>query len=346
MNACLIARVLFGVCLVVLVVGSGTRADEVPVHVVVDDATKLAGTLWLPDGAPRAAAVMISGTGHHTRDQVISGAPMFRAIAEALARRGVATLRFDESGVGESSGPRTEHFKQRVAHVAAALDALRSRPELTGVPIGLLGHSEGALVAPLVCGQRPGGVAFLILLSVSGMTGKAVWVDQMAAMSPENDPAKLAETRAALEAITDAAIAANPDKVRETVLAFGRIAGVPEQAVRDGALDGFIERMASVEMQVFLSYDPVPAFAGVRAPMLVVWGSIDKQTAPALNEPPLKAACHRDAKVSIIILPDEDHFFMRGQDLPPGKHEYGKMSVSPALFDTMGRWFDTTFGRN
>nr|MBP8911145.1 hypothetical protein [Phycisphaerae bacterium] len=120
--------------------------------------------------------------------------------------------------------------------------------------------------------------------------------------------------------------------------------GVPEQAVRQGALDGFIERMASVEMQVFLSYDPVPAFMGVRVPVLLVWGSIDKQTSPTLNEPPLKAASHCDAKLSPVILPDEDHFFLRGQDLPPGKHEYGKMSVSPALFDTIGRWLDKTFG--
>lgn len=110
----------------------------------------------------------------------------------------------------------------------------------------------------------------------------------MMAMSPEDDLTKLAAIRAALEAITDAAIAADPGKVRETVLAFGRIAGVPEQAVRQGALDGFIERMASVEIQVFLSYDPVPAFMGVRVPVLLVWGSIDKQTSPTLNEPPLK----------------------------------------------------------
>jgi len=328
----------------VLIVGVETWAGETPLRVTVNEMTTLAGTLWMPDGTPRAAAVMISGTGHHTRDQVISGMPMFRAIAEALAQRGVATLRFDESGVGESTGPRTEHFKQRVTHVAAALDALRNRPELTGVPIGLLGHSEGALVAPLVCGQRPGGVAFLILLSAPGVTGKTVWVDQMMAMSPEDDLTQLATIRAALEAITDAAIAADPGKVRETVLAFGRIAGVPEQTVRQGAFDGFIERMASVEMQVFLSYDPVPAFMGVRVPVLLVWGSIDKQTSPTLNEPPLKAASHRDAKLSTVILPDEDHFFLRGQDLPPGKHEYGRMSVSPALFDTIGRWLDKTFG--
>lgn len=170
------AACALGAAVMWLAAGAASASDftVLEMRVAVDAEVSLAGALTIPSGDVRAAVVMISGTGHHGRDVTISGFPLFRAMAEELAAQGIATLRLDESGVGESTGPHTAHFGQRVPHMIAGLDALKNRPELAGRPVGLLGHSEGAMVAPLVYAERDAQVDFLILLAAPGVAGRDV----------------------------------------------------------------------------------------------------------------------------------------------------------------------------
>lgn len=313
-----------------------------PVRFQAGPDTVLAGTLQLPDGAPRAAVVMISGNGGHARDQMISGLPMFAELAADLAEHGIATLRFDSAGVGESTGPRTQHFVERAPHVSAALDALAGRPELAGVPIGLLGHSEGTLVANLVYAERPGDVDFVVLLAAPGVRGDVAWVAQQVGFAPERfpdvPPEGLAEVRAALEAVAAASISGDAEAVAAASLRFARAVGAPQEDSDNGELQPFIDRMASVEMQRFLSHDPAPAFAAVDAPVLAVWGGADIHTAPGLNLPGLAAARHPDAELTAVVIPAHDHFFMEGDGLAPGQHVRGRMRLSDRLAEVVGPW--------
>lgn len=320
-------------------------ATEREVLLVIDETTTLAGTLRLPDGPARAAVLMLTGNGHHVRDQMISGSPMFGQIAEALAERGVATLRLDAAGSGRSTGERTAHFRERAPQMAAAVDLLARQPELAATPVGLLGHSEGAMVASLVYADRPEAIDFLILLSAPGARGDVVWVEQQAGFAPERFPdmpeGGLPAVRSTLQAVTVASMAGDRDGVAEASLAFARAIGAPQADIDNGELEPFIERMASAEMQTFLSHDPAPAFSVVAAPVLAVWGGIDVHTAPAVNVGPLVVARHPDSVLTTVVLPAQDHFFMVGDGLAPGEHARGRMRVSEALFEVIEAWLPT-----
>lgn len=299
----------------------------------------LAGTLTLPADRPRVAVVLIQGNGPHNRDQVISGAPMFRALALELAEHGVASVRIDNSGVGESTGERIQHFRQRTPQIASTFDVLASHPELQGVPLGLIGHSEGTMVATEVWAARDESIDFLVLLGAPGRPGRNVWIDQQAnpARFPDHDAAGHARIRAALERVVDFAVAGDRGGLEEAADHLFQVSGLsPEEAAEIRA--GFVDRMGSAEMQVFLSHDPAPGFAQVTDPVLMVWGGIDPLTSPALNVPVFLEHRNPESRLTVVVLPDEEHFFLRGEGLAPGAHRFGQMSLSPRLGEVIADW--------
>ncbi|MCC5997266.1 MAG: alpha/beta hydrolase [Oceanicaulis sp.] len=307
--------------------------------------TVLAGTLTCPDTPVRAVMVMVTGSGPHTRDGVISGAPMFAELAEALAAGGIATLRVDEAGVGESTGPRTEGFFERVPHVAASLAHVRARPEFASVPAGVYGHSEGASLGVQAVADDTNAADFLVLVGAPGADGRTIWVDQQYALLSGQfahlGEARLDAVRAALGAITDASIAGAREDVFAAVRTLFETLEAPASVYEDGSFDQYAERMAGREMQVFLSHDPVPAFSQVERPVLAVWGELDRQTRPGLNRPGLEAARHEAAEFTAVILEDQDHFFLRGEGLAPGEHRFGAMALAPELPAAILAWLET-----
>lgn len=320
-----------------LPVASWAQSD-VEVRIASGDAV-LAGTLTLPDDPARAAVVLIQGAGPHGRNQVISRAPMFKELAEGLARQGVASLRIDNAGVGDSTGQRVQHFKQRQPHIIAAFDALAARAELQNVPLGLIGHSEGTLVASSIWADRKDAIDFMVLLGAPGRQGRAVWVEQQSnpARFPDHSPEDHQRLRAAFDAIAQASIAADRAAVTAGVdHLFELVRATPEEIAENKP--GFIERMASPEMQVWLSHDPAPVFGQITDPTLLVWGDADTLTSPLQNLPVFLAEKNPAAAATLIVLPQEDHFFLRGEGLAPGQHRAGAMSLSPAVVKTVSDW--------
>lgn len=309
-----------------------------PVRIPSGDAV-LAGELVLPEGPVRAAVVLVQGAGPHGRDQTISGAPMFRELADGLAARGIASVRIDNAGVGESTGRRVEHFRQREPHIRAVLDMLAARPELSGAPLGLVAHSEGTMVAADVWAERDEALDFLVLLGAPGRQGRVVWVDQQSNPErfPEHDPGDHARIRAAFDRVAEASIAGDRAAVEAATDALFRTIGLADEEIAEFTPD-FVARMASPEMQVFLGHDPAPAFGRVSDPVLAVWGGVDPLTAPALNVPVFLDHRHSDSRLTVVVLPDEEHFFLRGDGLAPGKHAFDKMSLSPRLVETIDDW--------
>lgn len=316
-------------------------AREEAVNVEAGSA-QLAGTLSFPEDRPRAAVVLVQGAGPHARDQVISGAPMFKALADGLAAQGIASVRVDNAGVGASTGERVQHFRQRIPQIRAVLDMLAARPELAGVPIGIVAHSEGTLVATEVWAEREGVIDFVVLLGAPGRQGRTVWIDQQANPSrfPGSDEARLTAIRATFAEIADAAIAGDRDAIGQGADRLFAMVGLSAQEIAE-VRGGFVERMASPEMQVFLAHDPAPAFARVTDPVLAVWGTHDDLTEPSLNAQIFLAKRHDAGALTLAVLPREDHFFLRGEGLAPGEHVAGKMELSGALVDLIAAWIKT-----
>lgn len=298
----------------------------------------LAGSLLLPEQDPHGIVVMITGAGAHPRDQVIAGVPMFAEIAGQLAEAGWASLRIDERGVDGSTGEITEHFLARLPDVLASIDFASAQ----GLgPVGLLGHSEGAMLAPLAEIERSDTVNFLILLGTPAADGRSVWVDQQMAMTrqtfPDAGADKLAAVEAALHGVVDASIAGDNAGVDAATRALFGAWEAPAELYEDGTVEGFITRMASPEMEVFLAYDPVPALETSRDPRLVIFGGADYQTSPEVNIPLIEAASAH-APTEIVVIEAENHFFLKAEGHGPDEFIPGEMHVSPRLGEVMAGW--------
>jgi dienelactone hydrolase len=143
---------------------------------------KLAGTLTLPKGdGPFPAVIFISGSGPQDRDESLLGHKPFLVIADHPTRKGIAVLRFDDRGTAKSTG---DHAKATSADFAedvlGGIAFLKSRGEIDAKKIGLIGHSEGGLIAPLVA-VKSNDVAFIVLLAGTGLPG--LLVDRASSLS-------------------------------------------------------------------------------------------------------------------------------------------------------------------
>ncbi len=140
---------------------------------------ELAGTVTIPKGTgPFPAVILITGSGPQNRDEEIFGHKPFMVIADYLSRHGIAVLRYDDRGVGKSQGTYATATSADLATDAeAAYEFLKTYPKINSKDIGLLGHSEGGLIAPIVASTNP-GIAFIVSLAGPGVSGEKVILKQ------------------------------------------------------------------------------------------------------------------------------------------------------------------------
>ena len=254
----------------------------------------LAGTLTLPKSAsaskPVGAIVTITGSGQEDRDSAIGieGYRPFRQIADSLARRGIATLRMDDRETGASGGT----FKGSTSadfgeDARAGLAYLRTRPEIRSDRLGVLGHSEGAVITPMVAEKEPKLRAIVLLAGVANPARSALHF-QIKNLY-DHDTSLTPEKRADL-------IAATPSRI-----------------------DGMMA--ADPWMKFFLTYDPAATMRRVKTPVLILTGSNDQQAAPEqvpLMEAAFKAGGNKD--VTARVLPGLNHLLVQDADGFPGNY--------------------------
>lgn len=255
----------------------------------------LAGTLTIPKGAragaPVPAVVTITGSGSQDRDEAISlfkGFRIFREIADSLGRRGIAVLRMDDRGFGGSGGDAATATSADFAQdIKAGLAYLRTRPEIDGAKLGLIGHSEGGIIAPLVATTEP-GLAGIVLLAGTAYTGRQVLTFQLSnairndtSLSPARRDSALGNVQAQIDSI-----AAN-----------------------------------SPWFRFFFDYDPSATARKVKTPVLILNGATDQQVTPdqvPILEKAFKAAGNKD--VTAKVLPNLNHLFVHDPDGFPGRY--------------------------
>ena len=324
------------------------QAREFDVRIARPDAELvLAGTLSLPGGdGPHPAALLLTGSGGHTRDQVISGFPMFQELARVLTEQGIAVLRVDDRGTGESTGPgaRESTTLEHSYDAEAAWHLLADRPEIDARRVGLLGHSEGTLTAALLAGRVP-EVAFTVLLSPFAIPGADLWVRQQGDIlrrEGEMDAEQIARIESALKAMVEhIGTGGNTDEGfyrtgREACIAWG---DPPEEVTPEFVTEAFGD-LRQRWYEYFFSSDPAAAFGKLKVPTLAIFGTADVQVPVETNAPlllgSLLAAGNDDFE--IVVLPEEDHFFMTGDGLAPNEHRSGKMRFSDAMLRRLEGW--------
>lgn len=311
------------------------KAEDVVFANAAAPGVSLAGTLTLPEGTgPFPAAILISGSGPNDRDETLFHHKPFAVIADALTRRGIAVLRFDKRGIGGSKGAYASATTLDFASDAAAAVAyLRSRPEIDAGRIGLIGHSEGGLIAPLVAADDA-RLAFLVLLAGSGVRGDELLVAQNRALGQAggmSTPALLIAEAFNRKIYATIMGEADDAKLKAALGLELTLAGVPA-AARDAQIAG----MVSPWLRSFLALDPAPTLAKLRLPVLALVGSKDLQVPADVNFPALKAALAQDPQARVEVVPDANHLFQAATTGLPA--EYGRITqtMSPQALTEIG----------
>lgn len=301
---------------------------------------RLAGTLTLPHGAgPFPAVLLIAGSGPSDRDEAIYGHRPFLVLADHLTRQGIAVLRVDKRGIGRSTGsPRDATTRDYADDVAAGLQYLRGRKEIDPAKIGLIGHSEGGLIAPMVA-AHDAGVAFIVLMAAPGTRGDAVLLAQ-ARLTAADLGLSDAKIRAA--SATDARIFAAVEAASDPAQATETVRDLLLSDAHMGTADAIIEAKArqagSKWFMYFLGYDPAPTLERVRCPVLVVAGSNDHQVPSRENLAAIRKALARNPRADIVELPRVNHLMQTS--VTGSVLEYGTIqeTIAPAALSVVAKW--------
>lgn len=297
----------------------------------------LAGTLTLPPGeGPFPVALLITGSGPQDRDETLFDHKPFLVLADALTRRGVAVLRVDDRGVG---GSQPGDFAKAttldfVTDVAAGVAYLRGRKDIDPARIGLIGHSEGGVIAPLVAAKDP-RIAFVVLMAGTGVPGDQVlprqyhdiYVSSGAGEKAAAQQAKLVET-------ANAIVRAEPDEAKAgpQLLKLFAGGGNPQAAEGNTAL------INSAWYRTFLTVDPAQALSQVRAPVLALNGARDMQVSAAVNIPAIKAALAGNPDATALVLPDLNHLFQTARTGAPSEYAEIEETIAPTALATIVDW--------
>lgn len=283
---------------------------------------ELAGTLTLPAGTgPFPVAVLISGSGPQNRDEELMGHKPFWVLADHLTRQGIAVLRYDDRGIAASTG----NFKGATsldfaADVKAAVRFALNRSELDAAHIGLVGHSEGGLIAPLVAAESE-QIDFIVLLAGPGIPMAQLLLEQQVLIgrtsgTPEADLLRSQElSRGAFELVLEEE---DPEVLEESLRDyFENAMNRDSSLIRDKGISAatFIQlqlkQLSLPWTQYLVRYDPAPALQKVSCPVLAINGSKDVQVDAVSNLPGIRAALAKGGNPDFTVteLPDLNHMF-------------------------------------
>jgi len=300
-----------------------------------EDNITLAGTLTLPSAKGSfPAVVLISGSGAHNRDEEVLGHKPFLVLADHLTRNGIAVLRFDDRGAGKSGGDfRSSTSADFKKDVAAAVNYLRSRKEIDKKKIGLAGHSEGGMIAPMLAAEDK-DIAFIVLLAGPGVKGDELLLMQTKALlnGEGADHEKAAEFNRQVYKI---AVMEPIDTAQAQLKRYIRMA-----ANDDPALAGQVDVMVSPWMRYFLKYDPAVAFSKVKCPVLAINGDKDLQVPAKENLHAIEAALKSGGndRCTARTIAGVNHLFQSCTKGTPDEYAAIEETISPAVLKMIEEW--------
>lgn len=315
-----------------------------------------AGTLTTPKTPGKhPAVILITGSGPQNRDEDIFGFKVFGKIADFLTRNGIAVLRYDDRNTGGSTGPNvsestTEDF---AVDVISAVEFLKSRNEINESQIGLFGHSEGGIVAPLVA-SKSGDIAYIILMAGTGVKGIDIIKEQskliMKTENSSDDEIKgykkmLDKIYKTLKAGNDLTklekdirknVEENYEQLPEDKKKF-----IPDkEQYIDFMVKSTIEQFGSPWMKYFLLYDPAPTLSKVKCPVLLLFGELDLQVPYKQNKEPMEKALviggNKDFKT--IVFPSANHLFQKAATGSPSEYSKLEKEFVDGFLDAIKYW--------
>src|SRR6478672_3838809 len=311
------------------------RTDDVTYQAGVS----IAGTLSRPEGdGPFPAVLLVTGSGAQDRDETIAGHKPFLLLADTLTRAGYAVLRVDDRGVGGTGGVLADAgYDDLAADVAVGLRYLRSRPDIRPDAVGVLGHSEGGYLGPLVAETAQAQPDFVVLMAGPATSGKDVLIEQnerimKAAGAPQE---QIDEQVDFVTAYSDLVISG--DFAAATDLVNAQIAKA------GGTADQGSSQLASRIGRSLLSYDPAPALRALSVPVLAVFGGRDLQVPPTTNEPAMRQLLSGNPDATVRTFPELNHLMQPATTGLPAEYAAIETTIDPSVLDTFVDWLRERF---
>lgn len=310
------------------------------------DQITLAGTLTLPIGKGKyPAVILISGSGPQNRDEEIFGHKPFLVLADHLTRLGIAVLRYDDRGVNESTGDFTDATTGDFAtDVESAIAYLKTRKDIDQRKIGLIGHSEGGIIAPLVA-VNSNDVDFLVLLAGTGVSGYQTVLRQSVDLRGFSVPDEEAFRDYMIEVLNIASSEKDVELVRTELTEyydkapfFNSIAGEGEQ--RAQLLKNLVEARTSKWIRYFYNYNPADMLERVKCPVLSINGTKDIQVLADVNQAGIRAALEKGKNndFQVIALEGLNHFFQEAETGAMNEYDDIEETFSPKALKVISAW--------
>ena len=327
-----------------------------------DKSIQFGGTLTIPKkGDKHPVAILITGSGQQDRDETIFGHKPFLIIADYLTRHGIAVLRVDDRGVGKTTGKETLTHATSYDHaldVVAEIQYLKSRKEINPLKIGLIGHSEGGLIASIV-GAKTKDLAFIVSMAGVGVQGKQLALSQIETNLKRSNPHTTIDSILAFEKNAMQIILEEPNYRLAEVTILQKLSG--EWLFRQDSLtqkyfgaemkDGMqiirhkesskrYKRLMIPWYKYFLAYSPDSVCSRINAPFLAINGEKDTQVLADLNLNGLKNIFDKCGKTNykIIRYPGLNHFFQHCESGYLEEVEIIEETISPEVLADMTNW--------
>ena len=324
----------FGIVLAaaILLMGKDVRADES--YFVTGNRKadiSLSGTLLRPIQARSIATViLVTGSGPQDRDETIFGHKPFKTIADFLVSQSVSVLRYDDRGVGHSTGTHDGTTLDFADDAEAVLNY--AKVYLSG-PFGFLGHSEGASIGALVAALRS-DVDFLITLGGHAVSGDRLLREQINALQVLSGASAehIVRNGRNTQRLIDAALGAPDVLQREAETIRAELGESAEWAAAQSAFFG------AAWTRWMLAYDPAPTLAALKIPVLALYGEKDRQVLPKSNRAAAESALAGNPRARVEVIPGVNHLFQTAETGHPSEYAAIKEDIAPKVLERIADW--------
>lgn len=315
------------------------------------DNIKLAGTLTVPRGGGKYPVVLlITGSGSQDRDETIAGHRPFLVLADHLTRNGIAVLRVDDRGIGGSDmGSLSVTSENFAEDVLAGVNFLKQRKQIDPRMIGLIGHSEGGMIAPMVA-ARSKDVSFIVLLAGLGQRGEdVIYAQTELIQKTQGTPAETTKHTIALARKINAIVKAETDgmrieqRINEEIAAYEATLGDSHKELFKPAassVKSYLPIYKTPWYRFFITFDPAPVLKNVKVPVLALNGEHDLQVPAKENLDLIAAGLKAGGNVDVTVkaFPRLNHLFQTSQT--GLLSEYGQIeeTMSPEVLKTVSDW--------